>query len=74
MSSTKYQYLNPYYAVDEPKGSQALVFFDSSGSHYIDFIDNEGHFVYREEFDEGTPIQVVEQAANDWALGYRTIA
>lgn len=64
----------PYFTVDDKHGGKASVYFSGDGIHKIIFSDSNGIEFFIEEFEDGTPISLVEQAATDWAVGLRVIA
>lgn len=62
----------PYHVVEDNHGGKAKVYFSNEGKHKIVFSDNKNHEFFTEEYVE-CPIEIVEQAANDWAIGKRQI-
>lgn len=63
---------SPYIVVQDKHGGRASVYFSNVGTHEIIFTDNANHKFYTEEYVD-CPIQMVEQAAIDWAEGKREL-
>jgi hypothetical protein len=63
---------NAFFVAEDNNGAQASVYFSTEGIHKIVFTDSNGHKFFTEEYVE-LPIQVVEQAAVDWAMGKREL-
>jgi len=68
----KNTYETPYHVVEDKHGGKAKVYFSNDGTHKIVFVDNKDHDFFTEEYAE-CPIEIVEQAANDWAIGKRQL-
>ena len=68
----KNTYETPSDVIEDKHGGKAKVFFSNVGVHRIVFTDNTNHDFFTEEYVE-CPIEIVEQAANDWAIGKREI-
>jgi len=61
------------FAKKPDEGRRAVVKFDTeSAESYIDYYDTKGNVFYTEYF-EGKSVHYVEDAAENWALGYKKL-
>lgn len=63
---------NAFFIAEDNNGAHASVYFSPQGVHKIVFTDAHGHKFFTEEYVD-LPIQIVEQAASDWAMGKREL-
>lgn len=61
-----------YSVIEDRHGAKAYVYFRPQNNHDITFHDNNGVEFYHESFEDCS-IELVEQAAIDWATGKREL-
>ena len=55
------------------KGKAVIKYSDTDESFFIEYFDDVGHMFYTEEFPNKS-LKYVDDAAENWVLGYRELA